>query len=313
MSKRSSSKESGDYRLKSRDRKSRRTPSKTDKEPTASAAWITTYQPSRHEASWLASSLGLFQEMGLITDVLFFIQGGKEASVYCCATPTGELLAAKVYRPRKFRQLRNDKLYRLGRETLVEGGASVKKTEHRIMRAINKRTAFGEQIRHTSWLMHEYTTLERLVEAGAAVPKPHASSDNAILMDYIGDTELAAPPLTRLELSAEEAPGILAVIVKNIEIMLSIGMVHGDLSAYNILYDHGVVTIIDFPQVTEVGVNPFVRDLFWRDVTRVCEYFAALGVPCDADALATEIWDRHVVTVEEDVPDDDPGEEEHMW
>ncbi len=313
MSKRTFRQEPDDYRLKNRDRKTRRTLSKSPSKTADPPAWISSYRPARHEASWLASSLGHFQEMGLISDVLFHIQGGKEASVYCCQTPDGGLLAAKVYRPRKFRQLSNDKLYRLGRETLAEGGSTVKKTKHRVMRAITRRTAFGEQVRHTSWLLHEYTTLQRLAEAGASVPRPHAASDNAILMDYIGEPELAAPTLTRLILPVEEAAGILAVVLENIEVMLSLGIVHGDLSAYNILYDAGRVTLIDFPQVTTVGVNPFVRDIFWRDVTRVCEHFAALGVPCDADALATAIWDRHVVTVLEDIPEDEPGEEALMW
>jgi RIO kinase 1 len=307
MSKHVFREEPDDYRPRVRDRKSRR-----DKTPTqaADATWISTWQPSRHEASWLASSLSQFQEQGLISDVLTRIQGGKEATVYCCAAPDGELLAAKVYRPRRFRQLSNDKLYRLGRETLAEGGSTVKKTKHRVMRAISRRTAFGEKVRHTSWLMHELTCLEQLHEAGAAVPRPRAASDNAILMDYIGTPEQAAPPLSRLALAMEEAAGLLAEVVENIDLMLSLGLVHGDLSAYNILYDRGRIRLIDFPQVTTVGVNPFVRELFWRDVARVCTHFTALGVDCDAEALAAEIWDRHVRTVEEEIPDPDG---EVMW
>ena len=117
MTRHASSEDGGDYRLKNRDRRDRC--NKKTPEPTQKADWTTTHKPSRHDAGWLKSSLGTFFEMGLITDVLFHVQAGKEASVYCCRAADGGLLAAKVYRPRKFRQLRNDKLYRAGREVLA--------------------------------------------------------------------------------------------------------------------------------------------------------------------------------------------------
>src|SRR5262245_58723148 len=154
------------------------------------AGFVTTYQPARYEAEWLKSSLRMFYEEHLIRDVLAQVKGGKEASVYRCVADHGadrilaaargepaqgdkpQLLAAKVYRPRMFRNLRNDHVYREGRTILTSEGRAVKKTDHRIMRALGKKTAFGAQVQHTSWLMHEYTTIDRLYRAGAAVPLP---------------------------------------------------------------------------------------------------------------------------------------------
>src|SRR5205085_12669452 len=136
------------------------------------------------------------------------VKGGKEASVYCCrpAADIGlPLLAAKVYRPRQFRALRNDKMYREGRPILREDGRPVKKTDHRLLRAVGKKTAFGVQVEHTSWLMYEYTTLQRLHKAGGAVPRPFAASENAILMAFCGDLSAAAPPLSHVHLDRDEA------------------------------------------------------------------------------------------------------------
>ena len=162
--------------------------------------FITTYRPSRYEEGWLLDSLRSFYDRGLINDIIGVIKGGKEASVYRCAADpaTGaSMLAAKVYRPRQFRNLRNDSMYRQGRAILDPYGHDHDfARDQRVARAIDKKTAFGMQVRHTSWLMHEYTALERLYEAGAAVPQPVAASENAILMGYCGDNGTAAPTLT---------------------------------------------------------------------------------------------------------------------
>lgn len=147
----------------------------------------TTYQPARYETGFLLYSLRSFYDQDLISDVLTQVKGGKEANVYCCQAhaATGmSLLAAKIYRPRMFRNLRNDKMYREGRTILTAEGRPVKQTDQRTMRAIGKKSAFGVQVQHTSWLMHEYTTLARLYQAGAAVPQPIAAAENAILMSY---------------------------------------------------------------------------------------------------------------------------------
>ena len=263
---------------------------------TMEAGFDITYQPARHEAVWLRESITAFFDEGLIVDVLAQIKGGKEASVYLCAAnpATGvELLAAKVYRPRQFRNLRNDKVYRQGRELLLASGGTLKKTDHREMRAIGKKTAFGLELRHASWLMYEYQTLQTLHEAGAAVPTPWSTSGNAILMDYIGDRQQPAPTMNQVELDPAEARRLYEVVRENIEIMLEHDMVHGDLSPYNLLYWQGEVTLIDFPQVINLFVNEQAYPILQRDVRRICEYFARQGVVCDPEALMAEMWQRY--------------------
>jgi RIO kinase 1 len=266
-------------------------------EPTGlEAGFVTTYQPARYEAVWLLDSLRLFYDEQLITDVLGQVKGGKEASVYRCAAhpTTGEaLLAAKVYRPRMFRNLRNDKMYRDGRSILASDGRAVKKTDHRIMRAVGKKTAFGVQVQHTSWLMYEYTTMERLYLAGAAVPRPYATAENAILMTYFGDERRAAPTLSEIRLPKDEAELLFQEVLRNIAILLDHGLIHGDLSAYNILYWQGAVVLIDFPQVSDISSNSKSDFIFRRDINRVCEYFIRQGVRCDPAAITRDLWERY--------------------
>ncbi|MEO8607862.1 MAG: RIO1 family regulatory kinase/ATPase [Chloroflexota bacterium] len=257
----------------------------------------TTYQPSRYEEGWLMDSLTDFIRQEFIIDVLGLVKGGKEASVYRCeAHPTTgyDLLAAKVYRPRKFRQLRNDKMYREGRAILDEGGHLVKENNQRTMRALEKKSAFGQQVDHQSWLMYEYTTLQRLYAIGASVPEPIAISDNAILMTYIGGDDMAAPLLNDVHLEREEAQALFQEVLRNIELMLQNGMIHGDLSAYNILYWDGAITFIDFPQVTDSRGNSNAYYILQRDIERICAYFKSKGVPNNPRTILRDFWKRYV-------------------
>lgn len=263
-----------------------------------------TYKPSRHEAGWLFDSLRLFYDQELISDVEALVKGGKEANVYRCqAHPaTGEKwLAAKVYRPRIFRNLRNDAMYRQGRLTLDINGRPADPDDKRLTRALEKRTNLGQQMMHTSWLMHEYTTLELLYDAGGSVPKPYAAGQNAILMAYVGDEYGAAPALNEIKLDKDEVWSLFREVLENIKLMLSYGRIHGDLSAYNILYWQGEITLIDFPQVvnSRVGkethiegnqVNPDAAAILERDIRRVCEYFTDQGVRCDSGEIFEEMW-----------------------
>jgi RIO kinase 1 len=258
----------------------------------------TSYQTSRHEAGWLLESLQSFYEQELISDIAAQVKGGKEANVYRCVAHPAlgvEWVAAKVYRPRMFRSLSNDKMYRQGREVLKANGRPVKATDTRMMRAMGKKTAFGQQVAHTSWLMYEYTTMEVLYELGASVPKPIASNDNAILMAYVGDEQLAAPPLSQLSLDRDEAILAFREVMRNVELLLANGRIHGDLSAYNILYWNEQPVLIDFPQAVDCDSNPDAFTIFERDVQRVCDYFARQGVPCEAAFITNDLWERYVL------------------
>ena len=260
------------------------------------SAFVTTYHPGRFEEGWLMQSIRPFYEDGLIVDVLAQIKGGKEANVYLCqANPeTGlDLLAAKVYRPRKFRNLRNDAVYREGREILSSEGGVVKRRDSRSMRAMKQKTSLGVKLLHQSWILYEYGTLQQLHERGARVPRPVASGDNAILMEFIGDRRTAAPILHAVRLSREDAERLFTVTMENVELMLTEGWIHGDLSSFNILYWEGEITLIDFPQVTVAHKNHNGFAIFQRDVLRVCQYFQKQGVRCDPEALAESLWREH--------------------
>jgi RIO kinase 1 len=108
-------------------------------------------------------------------------------------------------------------------------------------------------------------------------------------------------------LTEAETQPLFAEVVRNIELMLQHGMIHGDLSAYNILYWEGKVTLIDFPQVTLSESNHNAYRIFQRDVRRVCEYFAMYGVNCDALAIAEDLWGRHVRLAPDRTMQDDEG------
>ena len=251
-----------------------------------------TYHAARHEKVWLMQSLGSFYyEYRWIDDVLRMVKAGKEANVYLCTSGPGmttEYLAAKVYRPRMLRNLKNDHLYREGREDLDRDGAVI--FDHRKLNAMRKHTSYGLELLHTSWLEHEFNTLKLLHAAGADVPRPIASANNALLMGYIGDEQVPAPTLNSMHLDRDEAHYLFKRVMRNIRIMLSCDRVHGDLSAFNILYWDGKITLIDFPQAIAPAQNRSAYRIFERDLLRVGEYFARMGVHVQPRRLAAELW-----------------------
>src|SRR2546423_1070371 len=162
---------------------------------------------SRRDAPWILSSLEPFYKQHLITDVLHEAHSGKEATVYCCqAHPsTGmEYLAAKIYRPRMFRSLRNDAVYRFSRMQRDEQGQAV----HNLTRrgsAATRKTERGRAAQVASWIEYEYQTQRLLSTHGANVPCTFAQIGNAVLMEYIGDLGEPAPRLSDVVLEVEEA------------------------------------------------------------------------------------------------------------
>lgn len=262
-----------------------------EKPDVAKGGFNPTFTGSEHEREWILTYLSGFYEDQVITDVLRQVKGGKEATVYCCAAApsTGvELIAAKVYRPRMFRNLRNDSLYRQGRDVL--DGAGHGAWGRRQLVAIKKRTDFGQGLLHMSWLGNEFETMNRLYAAGVAVPKPFANSENAILMEYLGEEGVPARALHGINLGDDEAQRLFEFLMQNIEMMLANGRVHGDLSAHNILYWQGEVKIIDFPQAIDPIINADSYEIFARDVLRVCQYFARFGVQSNPVAIARDMW-----------------------
>lgn len=248
------------------------------------------------ERAYLFEQLTPFFTAKIITSVLQRVKGGKEANVYCCAAhpKTGlDLIAAKVYRPRQFRNLKNDSQYRQGRPMLAGDGSVIGQRDWRAHKAIAHKSAFGLRAIQTSWVEYEYQTMKRLHEAGVSVPEPYQNSEHALLMEYLGDVVNAAPTLHLIALEREEAPSLFEQLMSDVETMLKQGVVHGDLSAYNVMYWEGEVKIIDFPQMVDPHGNPDARAIFGRDVERLCQYFARFGVRRDPRQLARAMWQNY--------------------
>lgn len=277
-----------------------------------------TYKAARFEEAWLMDSLAELADHEWISDVLRKVKGGKEASVYLCKggrAADSPLVAAKIYRPRTLRNLKNDQQYRTGRADLDGSGAVI--LDDRTLRAAKKRTEYGEEVRHQSWIAYEFLTLETLYAAGADVPKPYAMQRNAILMGYVGDFASAAPPLSAVNLGVAEARSLFERALSNMDLMLKHERIHGDLSAYNILYWDGAIKLIDFPQVVPPEANPQAWNIFLRDMTRVCDYFSAQGVHCDSYKLAVNMWTSHGYKVVKEVDpaflDAEKPEDRRAW
>jgi RIO kinase 1 len=143
---------------------------------------------------------------------------------------------------------------------------------------------------HQSWIAYEFTTMQLLHAAGADVPAPYVMAHNALVLGYVGSADLAAPALNEISLERAEAGRLFERVVHNIDTLLAHDRIHGDLSAYNILYWDGDIALIDFPQVVSPHSNRDAFRIFARDVRRVCEYFAAQGVSANARKLTAELW-----------------------
>jgi RIO kinase 1 len=260
----------------------------------AGEAFTPSLGSSRHEREWIFTYLSTYYENQLLIDVLRRVKGGKEANVYMCqAHPSVglDLLAAKLYRPRLFRNLRNDALYRDRRTVLDEQGKMV--TNRGALRALAGGTSYGQDLRQASWLQHEYTTLGILHAAGIPVPQPIASGENTILMEYIGNMHQPAPSLVETTLSPAQARRTFDILIDSVERMLALARIHADLSAYNVLFWEDRPTIIDFPQAVDPRQNPDSWPIFARDVERLCQYFSRYGIRPQPLSLARSIWDRH--------------------
>ncbi len=229
---------------------------------------------------------GFFTD-GLISEVLYMVKSGKEATVYCCkAGPAleaqAELVAAKVYRARQNRNFKNDAIYQEGR-IILDSHAS---------RAVKKKTEFGRKAQFALWIGHEFEHLKMLYAAGAAIPKPYRQDGSAILMEYLGDYEQAAPILNRVELEPKEVRPLFDFMLNNVELWLKHNLVHADLSPFNVLYWQGQLKIIDFPQAVDPRFNPNAYALLERDIGNLCGYWARYGLEANAARLATRLWTR---------------------
>ena len=223
-----------------------------------------------------------YLEQGIIDQWIGEISGGKEATVHLAARGD-ELLAVKIFKPRNDRSFRNRADYDMALMPL----------QTRESRALRNRTRFGKSLEESLWCQRETETLRLLSAAGADVPKVIAHGGSSIVMEYFGTLDAGALRLADIRQQLPDAGKCLSAVLRNLGLFLDAGIVHGDLSPYNILFHCGRIVIIDFPQAVLLSASKYAQALFERDVLNICEYFRRHGLKTDSGQIAHDIWSKH--------------------
>jgi RIO kinase 1 len=189
-----------------------------------------------------------------------------------------------------FRSLKNDALYRESRRQRDCDG-SVARRKRPKSSTTNDRS---RNARVSDWIEYEYETLCLVHGIGADVPVPVARVGNAVLMEFLGDAEAPAPRLCDVRIDPRDAQRLFDQILWNIELFLTCHRIHGDLSAYNVLYHDHDIRIIDFAQAVDPRHGDAARSLLERDIDRVGSYFARYGVTSDACETAARLWSDYL-------------------
>ncbi len=219
-------------------------------------------------------------EDGLIDDVISQLMSGKEAQVYVVRSG-GVLRCAKVYKEAGKRSFKQAVQYQEGRKV----------RNSRSARAMDKRSRYGQQEAEQAWLNAEVDALRRLGAAGVRVPATHGFVDGVLLMDMICDDEgYPAPRLNDVTLSAEDAREFHARMIGEIVKMLCAGIVHGDLSEFNVLLSHSGPVIIDLPQAVNAAGNNSAAAMLLRDVENMARYFGRFAPELRRTEYGREIW-----------------------
>ena len=219
-------------------------------------------------------------EDGLVDEVIRQLMSGKEATVYVVRCGD-EIRCAKVYKEAEKRSFRQSTDYTEGR----------KMKNSRRARAMEKGTNYGRKAQEEAWQSAEVDALYRLAAAGVRVPKPYNFHEGVLLMELLTDSEgNAAPRLNDLALDAEVSRKYHRILIAQVVRMLCAGIIHGDLSEYNVLVDsHGPV-IIDLPQAINASANNQARQLLLRDVQNLAAYFGQFAPELLTTDYGNEIW-----------------------
>ena len=219
-------------------------------------------------------------ENGMVDEVLRSLKSGKEAAVYVVRCGM-ETCCAKVYKEADQRSFRQSVLYQEGRKV----------RNSRRARAMEKGSRYGRQEQESAWRNAEVTALYRLDAAGVRVPKPYNFIDGVLLMELVTDADgQPAPRLNDLEMTAEQARTYHAFLIAQIVRMLCDGLVHGDLSEYNVLVDKVGPVIIDLPQAVDAAGNNNARMMLERDVANMAAYFGRFAPELLTTAYGKEMW-----------------------
>jgi RIO kinase 1 len=223
---------------------------------------------------------------------LGILKTGKESEVHLVARTGGGrtvLLAEKRFKARQFRSFKNDFLYRGEWEV----------GSRRENRAIAKATRFGHEVLHSRWIGNEWDNLVHLHAAGVTVPPPAELLEDGYRMAFIGDGGVAAPRLSAVALDTPTAKRVWHELLEELAAMVAADRVHGDLSAYNVLWWHERPVLIDFSQTIDVITHASARDLLLRDIDALGGYFTRRGVRYDRDWVLARVGaDDHRFTAQ---------------
>jgi RIO kinase 1 len=219
-------------------------------------------------------------EDGLIDEVLSQLMSGKEATVYTVLSDS-EVRCAKVYKEAAKRSFKKAVQYQEGRKV----------RNSRRARAMEKGSKFGRDQQEEIWQSAEVDALYKLAHAGVRVPEPYGCFNGVLLMELITDADgHVAPRLNDVSLSPEQARHDHAVVMQDVIRMLCVGLIHGDLSEFNVLVDENGPVIIDLPQAVDASANNNAKDMLTRDVRNMTNYYGQYAPELLKTQYAKEIW-----------------------
>ncbi|MBY0575422.1 MAG: phosphotransferase [Gallionellaceae bacterium] len=219
-------------------------------------------------------------EDGLVDKVLRQLKSGKEATVYVVQCGD-EIRCAKIYKEANQRGFHQAVHYTEGRQI----------KNSRQARAMEKGSRYGRKEQEAAWQRAEVDALYKLAAAGVRVPQPYNFYEGVLLMELVSDEHgEPAPRLNDLELTEQQAREFHAMLIRQVVLMLCAGIVHGDLSEFNVLVDSQGPVIIDLPQAVDAAANNNASRMLERDIENLANYFGQFAPELQATQYGKEIW-----------------------